>query len=166
MLSQVSKDYKLNVGLDKNNLTLGTSYSVGITKGFYGDRLILKGNFGVENTGASSYTNKNLPIGDVNLEYTLNEAGTFKINIFNESNQNRIYSNNTALFTQGAGIQYQEEFNSFKNFKVYQYFLDVFRSKENKKMKTNKNKNRKPLPSNNYLPSPPINTKNKRLLFK
>ena len=166
MLSQVSKDYKLNVGLDKNNLTLGTSYSVGITKGFYGDKLILKGNFGVENTGASSYNNKNLPIGDVNLEYKLNDAGTFKVNIFNESNQNRIYSNNTALFTQGAGIQYQEEFNSFKNFKVYQYFLDVFRSKGNKKMKTNKKKNSKPVPSYNYLPSTPLNTKNKRLFFK
>ena len=166
MLSQVSKDYKLKVGLDKNILTLGTSYSVGITKGFYGDRLILKGNFGVENTGASSYTNKNLPIGDVNLEYILNDAGTFKVNIFNESNQNRIYSNNTALFTQGAGIQYQEEFNTFKNFKVYQYFLDIFRSKENKKMKISKNKNRKPVPSYNYLPSTPLNTKNKRLFFK
>ncbi len=166
MLSQVSKDYKLNVGLDKNNLTLGTSYSVGITKGFYGDKLILKGNFGVENTGASSYTNKNLPIGDVNLEYKLNDAGTFKINIFNESNQNRIYSNNTALFTQGAGIQYQEEFNSFKNFKVFQYFLDFFRSKDNKKIKITKNKNRKPVPSNNYLPSTPLNTRNKRLFFK
>ena len=161
MLSQVSKDYKLNVGLDKNNVTLGTSYSVGITKGFYGDRLILKGNFGVENTGASSYINKNLPIGDVNLEYLLNDAGTFKVNIFNESNQNRIYSNNTALFTQGAGIQYQEEFNSFKNFKVYQSFLDLFRSKNNKKIKKAYSKNKKAVPSFNPLPSIPLNSKNK-----
>ena len=152
MLSQVSKDYKLNVGLDKNVMTSGTSMTVGVSKGFFGDRLLLRGNFGVENTGVSVNSNKNFPIGDVNLEYILNEAGTFKVNIFNESNQNRIYSNNPALFSQGAGIQYQEEFNTVNNFKVYQYFLDLFRSKKNKKSVSKRKTKR--------VPVTPINSTN------
>lgn len=148
LLSEVSKDYKLNVGLDKNNLTLGTSYSVGVTKGFYGDRLVLKGNFGVENTGMNSQQTKNLPIGDVNLEYILNKSGTFRVNIFNESNQNRILSNNQANFTQGAGIQYQEEFNSFKQFQLYNSLLNVFTPQKSKrKVKSTKpSRKRTPLP--------------------
>lgn len=151
MLSQVSKDYKLNVGLDRNTLTQGTSYSVGVTKGFYDDRLILKGNFGVENTGSSIDNSKSFPIGDVNVEYTLNDAGTFRVSVFNESNQNRIYTTNSANFTQGTGIQYQEEFNSMKDFKLFQYFLDLFRSKKNKTQHYKRSKNK--------IPTPPIELK-------
>ena len=146
MLSQVSKDYKLNVGLDKNNITSRTSMTVGVSKGFYRDRLLIKGNFGVENTGISINQNKNLPIGDVNLEYILNEAGTFRVNIFNESNQNRIFQLNQGLFTQGTGVQYKEDFNTLKDFQLYNYFLDIFRSKKNKKTNNKQKNKRTPLP--------------------
>jgi hypothetical protein len=146
MLSQVSKDYKLNVGLDMNNITSRTSMTVGISKGFYRDRLLIKGNFGVENTGISINQNKNLPIGDVNLEYILNESGTFRVNIFNESNQNRIFQLNQGLFTQGTGVQYKEDFNTLKDFQLYNYFLDIFRSKKNKKINIKRKNKRTPLP--------------------
>ena len=153
MLSQVSKDYKLNVALDKNALTGGNSMAVGITKGFYGDRLIFKGSVGIGTAGSqtstSATTNQNPLIGDMNLEYSLNESGTFKVNIFNESNQNTILNNQLGLFTQGAGLQYQEDFTSLEEFKALQYFLDVFRSKENKKMPVRKSNKQTPIPSGN-----------------
>ena len=147
MLSQVSKDYKLNVGLDKNNLTSRTSMTVGISKTFYGDRLLVKGNFGVENTGLNINQNKNLPIGDVNIEYILNESGTFRINIFNESNQNRIFQLNQGLFTQGTGVQYKEDFNNVQDFQFYQYCLNLFRSKKKKKQTFNSKSKLTPIPS-------------------
>lgn len=153
MLSQVSKDYKLNVALDKNALTGGNSMAVGITKGFYGDRLIFKGSVGIGTTGTqtstSTTTNQNPLIGDMNLEYSLNESGTFKINIFNESNQNTILNNQLGLFTQGAGLQYQEDFTSLEEFKALQYFLDVFRNKAHKKMPVRKSKKQIPIPQGN-----------------
>jgi hypothetical protein len=153
MLSQVSKDYKLNVALDKNALTGGNSMAVGITKGFYGNRLIFKGSVGIGTTGAQTSTtttpNQNPLIGDMNLEYSLNESGTFKVNIFNESNQNTILNNQLGLFTQGAGLQYQEDFTSLEEFKALQYLLDVFRSKEHKKMPVRKSNKQTPITSGN-----------------
>lgn len=150
MLSQVSKDYKLNVALDKNAITGGNSMAVGITKGFYDDRLVFKGSVGIGTNGTTTdqtqTTNQNPLIGDMNLEYSLNESGSFKINIFNESNQNTILNNQLGLFTQGAGLQYQEDFTTLDEFKVLQYFLDVFRKKSKKKYPRKNHQNLTPIP--------------------
>lgn len=140
MLAEVSKDYKLNVALDKNAITGGNSMALGVTKGFYNDRLIFRGSVGVGTSGNTDATstatanyNQNPLIGDVNLEYLLNESGTFRINIFNESNQNTLLNDQLGLFTQGAGLQYHEDFTSLEEFKALQYFLDIFRGKEKKR---------------------------------
>jgi hypothetical protein len=133
MLSQVSKDYKLNVNLDSDQLRGESTYEFGVTKGFLDNRLIVNGSFGVENITKSAQSQSVL-IGDVRLEYLLNENGTVRVNVFNESNDySVIQEKNVGLFTQGAGIHYQEDFDNFGNFKLAQYFLDIFRSKENKR---------------------------------
>lgn len=144
MLSQVSKDYLLNVDLAKNNLTGGERIAVGMTK-VINDRLVLTGSFGVGTAGTISQ-NQNSVIGDVNIQYKLNESGTFTVNVFNESNQNSILQNKIGLFTQGAGIHYQEDFNTLNDFKLLQYFVDVFRKKENKRYKVKRNKKQSELP--------------------
>ncbi|MCT4560721.1 MAG: translocation/assembly module TamB [Crocinitomicaceae bacterium] len=129
MLSQLSQSYKLAVNLDANALTGDKSFEFDVSKEFLDNRLILTGSFGVENASNQTVNqNQSYLIGDVNLEYLLNEAGTFRVNIFNESNQNRvIQDNNTGLFKQGIGLHYQEDFNKFTHFKMVQYFLDLFR---------------------------------------
>jgi hypothetical protein len=133
MLSQVSKDYKLNVNLDSDQLRGESTYEFGVTKGFLDNRLIVNGSFGVENVTSTTQSQSAL-IGDVRLEYLLNENGTVRVNVFNESNDySVIQEKNVGLFTQGAGIHYQEDFDNFGNFKLAQYFLDMFRSKENKR---------------------------------
>ena len=144
MLSQVSKDYLLNVDLAKNNLTGGERIAVGMTK-VINDRLVLTGSFGVGTAGTISQ-NQNSVIGDVNIQYKLNESGTFTVNVFNESNQNSILQNKIGLFTQGAGIHYQEDFNTLKDFKLLQYFVDVFRKKENKRYKVKRKKKQSEVP--------------------
>lgn len=144
MLNQMSKEYKLNVDIDKDNITGGTNATFGFQKEFLDGGLVLTSNVGIGNQGTSQ--TQSSFIGDVNLEYILNEAGTFKISIFNESNQNSILQNKLGLFTQGAGIQYEEDFNSIENFKLYQYFLDIFRHKDEKKYPVKRKRKHKPLP--------------------
>ena len=85
LLSKVSTDYKLNVNLDTDRLTGDNTYEFGVTKGFLDDRLILSGSFGVENQTLEDAEDQSSIIGDVRLEYLLNESGTFRVNIFNES---------------------------------------------------------------------------------
>lgn len=135
ILDKVSKDYKMNVNLDADQNTGESSFEFGIKKGFIDDRLIFTGSFGVENSsGAQQQQGQSALIGDVSLEYLINESGTFRINVFNESNDYSIIQDkNLGPFSQGAGLHYQEDFDTWQNFKIGQYFLDIFRSKQNKK---------------------------------
>jgi len=147
MLAQVSKEYKLNVDLDADNLTGENSLAVGLSKGFLDDRLVFTGSFGVENNAVANQQTQSALIGDVSLEYKLNETGTFRVNVFNESNDYSIIQDkNLGLFTQGAGLHYQESFDNFDNFKLAQYFLDIFRKKANKKYPIKRKKRQTPVP--------------------
>lgn len=145
MLAKVSEDYQLNLNLDNDNLTGDNSVEVGLKKGFLDDRLILSGSFGVE-SGSEKSDNSSI-IGDVSLEYRLNESGTFRINIFNESNNKTVIQNQQkGNFTQGAGLHYQEDFNGVQDFKALQAFLDIFRKKENKRKKEKRKKRQVAVP--------------------
>lgn len=147
MLSMVSEDYKLNVAYDSDQLTGDKQYEIGVSKGLLNDRLILTGSFGVENSATS--THQNTLIGDLYLEYLLNEAGTFRISIFNQSTDKTIIQEaDLGRFTQGAGLSYKEDFNSAKDFKAMQTFFDFFRKKENKKYPVKRKKEQRPVPSN------------------
>lgn len=148
LLDQVSQDYKLSVKLDSDQLTQESSYEFGVSKGFLDDRLILTGSFGVnhyrqgQETGAA-----NNFIGDVNLEYKLNQSGTFRVNVFNESNERTIIQNqNLGLFTQGVGLHYQESFRNIDDFKLVQYALDVFRRPDNRRFLGRKKNQETPIP--------------------
>lgn len=152
ILDQVSQDYKLSVKLDSDQFTQESSYEFGVSKGFLEDRLVVSGSFGVnqvkagqEDGAASNF------IGDVNLEYKLNSSGTFRVNIFNESNQNNIIQNkDLGLFTQGVGLHYQESFRNIGDFKIIQYGLDVFRAADRRRYLGHKKNQEVPIPQN-YL---------------
>jgi hypothetical protein len=152
LLDQVSQDYKLSVKLDSDQLTQESSYEFGVSKGFLDDRLILTGSFGVNQVrqGQESGAANNF-IGDVNLEYKLNQSGTFRVNVFNESNEYSIIQNkNLGLFTQGVGLHYQESFRNIDDFKLVQYVLDVFRRPDNRKFLGRKKNQETPIPAH-YL---------------
>lgn len=95
-----------------------------------------------ENQTASSI------VGDVKVEYKLNEDGTFTMNFFNETNSGAEAEN--GQFTQGVSMHYQETFNNSKDFKLLQGFLNIFRSDSND-VKLNsgdkQNKRRTPIPA-------------------
>jgi len=153
MLALVSKEYKMNVNLDADNLTGENSLEFGVSKGFLDDRLVFTGSFGVENNVPTGTQNQSMLIGDVSVEYLLNESGTFRINIFNESNDYSIIQDkNLGLFTQGAGINYQEDFDNIENFMLVQYLLDIFRKKENKRITIKRKKQHTPIPPSGSAP--------------
>ncbi len=136
LLSKMSNDYTMNVDLTKDQLTGDNSYEFGLKKGFLDDKLILSGSFGVENQKVDKDANKNYLIGDVRLEYVINEQGTFRVNVFNESNDRSIInSQKQGAFTQGVGLSYKESFNTMEDFKVIQKILNLFRKEENKRFK-------------------------------
>jgi len=132
LLSKVSDDYKMNVALENDQLTGESSVEFGVTKGFLDDRLVVSGSFGVGQYNQSNSNQNNL-IGDLSIEYLINEKGTFRANVFNESNANSVMQNTQrGHFTQGVGVNYREDFYNFRDFKLLQFILDIFR--KNKKL--------------------------------
>jgi len=147
-LGKLSDSYKLNVDYGADRVAGDNSVELGVKTGLLNDRLIVSGSFGVENktddaTGANEGSSQSSLIGDVNIEYLINEKGTFRVNVFNQSNANSV-NENSGPFTQGAGISYHEEFNSWKDFELFQAFLDIFRKKEKKHFKNKKVKKKLP----------------------
>lgn len=114
LLEEWSENVKIQLAYDDKEG--GQDIALGFEKNL--GRVVLKGSFGVANsTDAESQTQSNL-IGDMSLEYLINEDGSFRVNLFNESNDNSVIQDKTqGLFTQGVGLHYQKEFNNLKDFK-------------------------------------------------
>lgn len=156
ILAKVSDDYTMNVNMESDHLTGDNTYEFGVSKGFLNDRLILSGSFGVENRKIDD-ANQSSIIGDVELEYLLNESGTFRVNIFNESNDKTVIQSQVqGSFTQGAGLYYKEDFHTINDFKAIQYFLDIFRKKKNKRYPIKRKRKQVPVPQmgGNQAPLP------------
>jgi hypothetical protein len=159
-LNNLTDNYKLNVDYGEEKTMGEKSFEVGFKKGLLNDRLTISSSIGVESKSLNSESSSsesgasgngasksNALIGDVNIEYIINEKGTFRANIFNKSNTNSI-NEQAGPFTQGAGISYLEEFNNWNDFELVQYGLDVFRKEDKKKYGKKKKKTKVPSNAN------------------
>lgn len=136
LLGKISEDYKMNVNLENDEYSGQFSGEIGVSKGFLDDRLLVSGSFGVgtqstTNGSGSGLSSQNTLIGDVKVEYLLNEPGTFRMNVFNESNNHTVLQNEgRGQFTQGVGVSYKEDFHTLEDFKLFQFFANIFRKRE------------------------------------
>ena len=112
---------KMNIGInymkgDKNAASsllnrdrLGLSLKTEIS-----DRILINGKIGVPVSGIED----NVVIGDVQIDFLLNQSGTMKARVFNKENEYQYFANDIG-YTQGLGISYEIEFDSFKElFKI------------------------------------------------
>ncbi len=142
VLGELSKDVRLNVGLHSDQPSGVNSQEIGFETNVLNDKLSIRGSFGVEN---NSGTSQSTVIGNLNLEYILDDKGNFRVSIFNESNSySVIQDKNVGQFTQGVGLQYKEQFHNYKDFRILQVFLDFFR--KDKHIKFTKTRRQKAVP--------------------
>ena len=85
---------------DRFGVTLSTKIS---------DKILFNGKIGVPIGGIE----ETLIIGDVEIEFLLNEEGTLKAKVFNRENEFR-YIGDELGYTQGMGLSYQVDFESFR----------------------------------------------------
>ncbi|MGB2164748.1 MAG: translocation/assembly module TamB domain-containing protein, partial [Flavobacteriaceae bacterium] len=107
---------KLQVGLnylqgDKSQVLdinsedrLGLTLSTQIT-----DKILLNGKIGVPVGGIE----ETLIVGDLQIDFILNEEGSLKAKVFNKENEFR-YIGDELGYTQGIGLSYQVDFESFR----------------------------------------------------
>lgn len=110
-LSQLSKDVNIGVNYRPGDKLSNEELNVALSTQLFNDKLSIDGNFGVNNNLA---TRTSTLIGDLNIDYKLTEDGKFRVKAFNRSNDNfQIATQGGGLYTQGAGIFYREEFNTW-----------------------------------------------------
>lgn len=115
------------LGHVSDNFTLGTNFrsdkgdfsdmemDLSLSTRLLGDRLILNGNLGYRDPAnrVGLHNNANSFIGDFDVEYLINTSGTLRAKAYSHYNE-RDYSINNALTTQGIGFIVRKDFKSIK----------------------------------------------------
>jgi len=136
LLSGIGENYDLAANIGGGTKTLGFSTSLG-------EKFTVSVSGGVVEDGAAASS----LVGDVRVEYSVNEDGSFTMNFFNESNTGA--DAQQGPFTQGVSLHYQETFETVREFKLIQGFLNIFRSDTNDVVlrdRNKKNKRHTPIP--------------------
>ena len=146
----------LNLGLDlelaQNTPDIQTNNRVGVTlQTKINDRILVNGKVGVP-FGSASQT---VISGDVQIDLLLNEDGTLRAKVFNRENSIRNFGEEIG-YTQGVGLSYNVEFDSFKE------LLQIIFTGKNKKKKKAKNETKKEEESNDGFFPDYMSTKTKK----
>ena len=118
MLSSIlgESDGKLDFGLNylkgdsRPDLDIRSQDRIGITfVTQISDKVLLNGKIGVPVGGVE----ETLIVGDVQIDFILNEEGTLRAKVFNKENEFRYISDDLG-YTQGVGLTYQVDFKTFE----------------------------------------------------
>lgn len=109
MLGQISDNWTIapNFHSDKGDFS-DVEVELALSSRLLNNRLLLNGNFGYTDNAMNS----NNFIGDFDIEYLLTKNGNFRLKAYNRYNDQNYYIRN-ALTTQGVGIMFKHDFNSF-----------------------------------------------------
>lgn len=113
-ISQIYNGFDLGVNYNPGNELTPEEFEVYLKTQFFDDRLIIDGNFGVQNNTNVTQDNNSNIIGDVQIEYKITKDGKLRVKAFNRTNQFSIIENNSN-YTQGIGVSYSTEFDKFSD---------------------------------------------------
>lgn len=112
-LGQMNNDITMQVKYRPNDDLTTNELKVYMATQILNNRITIDGNFGVQNQQQTSNTTAGQLVGDVNVEYKVTNDGKVRLRAFNRSNDNTLL-NTAAPFTQGVGVFYREDFDSFE----------------------------------------------------
>ncbi|MGB5499869.1 MAG: translocation/assembly module TamB domain-containing protein, partial [Maribacter sp.] len=116
-------------GIQDRETQIGTENRIGVTVSTQiSDRILLNGKVGVPVGGAT----ETVVAGDFELQVLLNEEGTLSAKFFNRENEIQEFLGDRQGYTQGAGLSYEVDFNSFK-----ELMGKMFSSRKNKNQQKN-----------------------------
>lgn len=141
--SQISNQVNVGVNYRPGDAITSEELEVALSTSFFNDRVTVDGNVGMANTNAaqpSAGSNQNASnlIGDFTVEVKARRDGRLRFKAFNRSNNNSLINNVNSPYTQGVGVFYSLEFDSFKE--LPQRIANIFRRKSNKKDVNGQNK--------------------------
>lgn len=131
-LSQLSDEFDIGFNYKPGDEISNQEIALAMSTQLFNERLTISTNLGVSYGNSTNQNSSNI-IGDFNVEYKVNEDGTFRLRGFNESNSFDVTNTSQAPFTQGVGVYYTEEFETIGDLKVFKKMKKVFSKKEKKK---------------------------------
>jgi hypothetical protein len=108
-LSQLVNDLDIDVNYRSNKQLNSDEVQMVVTYPLFNDRLIINGS--LEATNATKAASDEL-VGEFDVDYKLTKNGKVTIKTYNHSNNEYLYEDQSA-YTQGLGVTYKEEFNTF-----------------------------------------------------
>ena len=129
MISSFTDEFDIGFDYSLGNPITNDKLTVAMSTQQFNDRLSIQTNLGMSQSNIITQ-NPNTFIGDVNIEYKLNNAGNIRVHAYNESNEYDLSNQNQSNYTQGIGLFYKQSFNSFGE--LFCEMANLFRSKENK----------------------------------
>ena len=138
LLNSVFKNNGENLDLgivyEQGNLNpnaVQTENRVGVTVSTrLGERILFNGKFGVPVGGVG----ESVVAGDMEVQVILNEKGTLSAKVFNRENEIQQFLAERQGYTQGVGLTYQVDFDTFKEL-MHKIFPKKARKEEELKVK-------------------------------
>jgi hypothetical protein len=126
-LSGLSNDFDLGVNYRPGDNITQDELEVAVSTQLFNERLLLSTNVGVQ-YGARATTNSSSLIGDFQLEYLMTNDGKLRLKAFSVTNDRNLNQADQAPTTQGAGLAYRVDFDSWGEF--WQKMRNIFRKPE------------------------------------
>jgi hypothetical protein len=107
MLGKLSDNWSIapNLRSDRGDFS-DVEVDLALSSRLLNNRLLFNGNFGYRDKSL----NTNQFIGDFDIEYLLNNTGTWRLKAYNRYNDQNYYLR-TAATTQGVGIMFKRDFD-------------------------------------------------------
>ena len=109
-ISQNNYNLGLGVNYRPGDDEMNEEYALAVSTQMLNNKIVLSGNVGY-GRDASEPSNDGTFIGDFDVEVKLNKKGSLRAKAYTHSNNDVIYE--TSPTTQGIGVSYQEDFNTF-----------------------------------------------------
>lgn len=133
-LSKISNDVDIGVDYKPGDEISANELRIALSTQLWNDRISLQTNVGVQgdNPSANQSQSNNQILGDFKVEYKISEDGKIKGSVFHRSNDNTALGQTQFPYTQGAGVIYQEEFETVSN--LWCRIKKRMKSKEKRKL--------------------------------
>ncbi len=114
-LSQISSDFDIGVNYRPGDEISTDQVEVALSTQILDDRVTIHTNVDVSGAGeqgTSTSANTSNIAGEFDVDVKLTDDGKLRVKAFNHSNDDQLYK--TSPYTQGVGLVYGEDFNSFR----------------------------------------------------
>lgn len=110
-LSQINSNWDVGLNYRPGSEVTDDEIEVALSTQIFNDRVSLDGNIGNNPNNYSNNSSSSQIVGDFEIGVKLVPSGKIQFKAYNRSNNNLIYE--TAPYTQGIGLSFKEEYNTF-----------------------------------------------------